>query len=100
MNTSSAEVSSASTCPPVWGATKSDQVTSRPGVMGTSTPRFESTTMRSTVGDAAAASSAHSFIRACFPRLQVPSAVKISFTSASWRRAATADGAKPEKIGR
>ena len=80
MNTSSAAVSSASTRAPSWGATNSDQPTSRPGVMGTSTPRFESTTIRSTLGDAAAASSAQSFIRACLPRLQVPSAVKTSFT--------------------
>ena len=79
MKTSSAEVSSASTRVPWCGATNSDQPMSRPAVMGTSTPRFESTTTRSTLGEAAAASSAQSFISACLPRLHVPSAVKTAY---------------------
>jgi hypothetical protein len=33
------------------------------------------------------------------PRRQVPSAVNTTLALASCRRAATADGAKPEKIG-
>ena len=72
---------------------------SRPGVIGTSTPRFSKTTTCSTVGDAATASSAAAFISPCLPRRQVPSAVKTTLALASCSRAATDAGAKPEKIG-
>jgi hypothetical protein len=81
------------------GAEKSCQVTSRPSFQGMSIPRFGSTITRSTDGASATASSAVCFIGPCLPRRQVPSAVKSAFAGQSFRRAATADGAKPLKIG-
>ena len=80
-------------------ARSSSQVRSRPGVIATSAPRRWYTITCSTDGASATASSAAGFISAWLPRRSPPSAVKITFACASCSRAATAEGAKPEKIG-
>jgi hypothetical protein len=51
------------------------------------------------LGHSATASSAAGFMSDWAPRRQVPSAVRSTLAFASWRRTATAEGAKPEKIG-